>query len=117
VLIDLQKGKMTDSPVRTSFKRAMFWTAFILGTLILLFSFLLAQAPRGRNADFTLDYVCWSVAASLLVVSLVTAKLTWSNWNPLKWRDVPSLAQVFVGAARLELAFSIYGILSFATSR
>ncbi len=114
---DLQRGKMTDSPNRTVFKRAIFWTAYILGTLTLLFSFLLAQAPRGRNADFTLDYICWSLAASFLVVSLVAAKSTWGSWNPLKWSGVSSLAQLFIGAAWVELAFSIYGILSFATSR
>ena len=108
---------MTDSPDRIALKRAMFWTAYILGTLILLFSFLLAQAPRGRNADFTLDYVCWSLAASFLVASLVAAKFSWSSWNPLKWREVSSLAQLFIGAAWVELALSIYGILSFATGR
>jgi hypothetical protein len=108
---------MTGFPDRTVFKRAIFWTAYVLGTLILFFSFLLAQAPRGRNADFTLDYVCWSLAASLLVGSLVAARFTWSSWNPLKSRKVSSLAQVFIGAAWVELAFSIYGILSFATSR
>ena len=95
----------------------MFWTAYILGTLILLFSFLLAQAPRGRNTDFTLDYVCWLLAASFLVVSLVAAKFTWNSWNPLKWREVSSLTQLFIGAAWVELAFSVYGILSFATGR
>ena len=108
---------MTDSPDRTTIKRAIFWTAHILGTLILLFSFLLAQAPRGRNVDFTLDYLCWSVAAGFLVVSLVAAKSIWSRWNPLKWGEASRVAQFFIGAAWLELAFSIYGILSFATSR
>jgi hypothetical protein len=112
-----EEENMPDSPDRTVFKRAIFWTAYILGTLILFFSFLLAQVPRGRKVDFTLDYVCWSLAASLLVGSLVAAKFTWSSWNPLKTRKVSSLAQMFIGAAWVELPFSINGILSFATSR
>jgi hypothetical protein len=108
---------MTDSPDRTVFKRAIVWTAYILGTLILFFSFLFAQAPRGRNVDFALDYVFWSLAASFLLGSLVAARFTSSSWNPLKSRKVSSLAQVFIGAAWVDLTFSIYGILSFTTSR
>jgi hypothetical protein len=110
-----KEENMTGSTDRTLFKRAIFWTAYFLGTLILFFSFLLAQAPRGRNTDSTLDYVCWSLAASFLVGSLVAARFTWSSWNPFKSREASSLAQVFIGAAWVELAFSIYGIFSFAT--
>lgn len=117
MLTDPKETQLSDSPDRTVFKRAVFWTAYILGTLALLFSFLLAQVPRGRNTDFTLDYICWSVAGSLLLISLVAAKFAWSIWNPLKWRGVSSPAQLFIGAAWVELAFSLYGILSFATSR
>jgi hypothetical protein len=117
VSTDAQREKMTDSPDRTVFKRAIFWTAYILGTLMVLSSLLLALAPRARNADFTLDYLCWSLAAGFLIASLVAAKLTWNSRNPLKWRETSSLAQLFMGAAWVELAFSIYGILSFATSR
>ncbi len=106
---------MTDSPDPTVFKRAMFWTTYTLGTLILFFSYLLAKAPRGYNTDFTLDYVCWSLAASFLVGSLVAAKFTWSSWNPLKTREASILSQMFIGVVWVELAISIYGILSFAT--
>jgi hypothetical protein len=110
-----KEENMTDSPDRTVFKRVMFWTAYILGTLIMFFSFLLAQVPRGYNTDFTLDYVCWSLGASFLVGSLVAAKFIWRSCIPFKSRDASSLAQVFIVAAWIELAISIYGILSFAT--
>jgi hypothetical protein len=110
-----KEANMTESPDRTVFKRGMFWTAYILGTLTMFFSFLLAQVPRGRNVDFTLDYVCWSLAASFLVGSLVAAKFTWSSWNPLKTREASIFSQMFIGVAWIELAISIYGILSFAT--
>jgi hypothetical protein len=108
---------MTEGPPRSVFKRTLFWIAYVLGTLTLLFSFLLAQVPRGRNTDFILDYICWSLAGSFLIVSLVTARYTWSVWNPFKWRGASSPVQLFIGAAWVELAFSLYGILSFATSR
>src|SRR5262245_35626722 len=96
-----------------AFKRALFWTSYILGTLTLVFSFLLAQAPRGNNNDFTLDYICWSLAGSLLLASLLAAKYVWNFWNPLTWRGASTVAQLFVGAAWVELAFSVYGLLSF----
>jgi hypothetical protein len=110
---------MTEASDHMVLKRTLFWTTYVLGTLTLLFSFLLAQVPRPRHgADFTLDYVCWSLAALFLVASLVAAKYTWSSaWNPLKWGRASSRIQLFLGAAWVELAFSIYGILSFAMSR
>ena len=108
---------MTETSAPTMFKRALFWTAYAFGTLTLLFSFLLAQVPRPRHGgNFTLDYISWSLAAVFLVVSLIAAKYAWSFWNPLKWGAASSRAQLFVGAAWVKLAFSIYGILSFATS-
>jgi hypothetical protein len=108
---------MAESKSPSPLGRAAFWTAYILGTLVLLFSFLLAQVPRGRNTDFTLDYICWSLAGSLLLASLVAAKHAWNIWNPLKWHGVSSPAQLFIGAAWVELAFSVYGILSFVATR
>jgi len=109
---------MTEPSTRTVFKRALFWIAYVIGTVALLFSFLLAQVPRPRHGgNFTLDSVCWSLAASFLLVSLVVAKSIWSTWNPFKWRGVSNPAQLFVGAAWVELAFVLYGIIGFATSR
>jgi hypothetical protein len=109
---------MSEPTALRVFERSVFWIAYVLGTLILVFAFLLAQVPRPRHgANFTLDYVCWSLATSFLVVSLVAAKFTWTTWNPLKRRGVSSPSQLFIGAAWIELASSLYGILSLATSR
>jgi len=96
----------------------MFWTTYVFGTLTLLFSFLLAQVPRPRHgANFTLDYICWSLAAGLLCVSLVVARYACVDWNPFKLRATSSTLQLFRWAAWVELAFSIYGIISFVTVR
>ena len=109
---------MSESTTPRVFKRSVFWIAYVLGTLILVFAFLLAQVPRPRHgADFILDYVCWSLAAGFLVVSLVAAKFTCGSWNPLKWRGVSSPSQLFIGAAWVELALLLYGVIGFATSR
>jgi hypothetical protein len=37
------------------------------------FSFLLAQAPRGKNANFTFDYICWSASATLMLTCVLVA--------------------------------------------
>jgi hypothetical protein len=106
-------------PVRPSVSRvALFWTAYVLGTLTLLFSFLLAQVPRPRHgADFTLDYISWAVAGFFLVACLVTAKYSWNFWNPLK-QDAPLRpARLLIGAAWVELAFLLYGIIGSLASR
>jgi hypothetical protein len=113
------KSTQIPEPVSPTGPRVVvFWVAYALGTLTLIFSFLLAQVPRSRHgADFTLDYICWSVAGVLLLASLCVARYTWSFWNPLRWHGMPSAIQLFVGVAWVEFALSIYGILSFATSR
>jgi hypothetical protein len=84
----------------------------------MLFSLLLAQVPRPRHgANFTLDYICWSSAAALLLICIVTAG---GIWKPSRkaGETVSGIAQhIVIGAACLQLAFSIYGFLSFATSR
>ena len=43
--------------------RFVFWLAFVLGTLALAFSWLLAQVPTPRRgADMRLDYIVRSIA-------------------------------------------------------
>jgi hypothetical protein len=109
---------MTEATRPTVFKRTIFWTAYVLGTLTLAFSFLLAQVPRPRHGgDFTLDYIFWSLAGTFLLISLLAARYAWNFWNPLKWRGTSSPVQLFVGAAWVELAFLLYGIIGFVTSR
>jgi hypothetical protein len=98
-------------------ERSVFWIAYVLGTLILVFAFLLAQAPRGGNKDFILDYICWSSSGSLMITCILVARHVRK-----KGRNITQIAAgvgeyVVTGAAWVELAFSLYGILSFATSR
>jgi hypothetical protein len=97
------------------FERILFWIAYVLGSLTLIFAWLLAQVPRPHHgANFTLDYICWSLAASLLLISLIAARRAWKIGNPFTWSTSASFLQLIVGAAWVELAFSLYGLISFA---
>ncbi len=108
---------MAESKTPSSFERAAFWTAYVLGTLILVFAFLLAQAPRGHNRDFTLDYICWSSSAVLMLTCILVARHIRNSGHSITERASGIAEYVVTGAAWLELAFSFYGIISFATSR
>lgn len=94
-------------------KPAAFWTSYVLGTVVMIFSFLLAQAPRGRNTNFTLDYTCWSSSAILMLVCILAARRMWRAQQ----KHEHIAPYVVAALACLQLAFSIYGILSFATSQ
>jgi hypothetical protein len=100
-----------------TFKRSVFWMSYSIGTLILLFSFLLAQAPRGRNTDFTLDYICWSSGFFLMLACISVARRPSRSVQNGNEPQAPIAPLALVAAAWAELAFSVYGIMSFATSR
>ena len=107
---------MTESTGPRLFERILFWIAYVLGSLTLIFAWLLAQVPRPRHgANFTLDYICWSLAAGLLLISLIAAKRAWTIGNPFTWSTSASPLQLIVGAAWIELDVSLYGLISFAT--
>jgi len=108
---------MTASKTPSIFERTVFWTAYALGTLILVFAFLLAQVPRGHNRDFTLDYVCWSSSTVLMLTCILVARHIRSSGHNISESASGMVEYVVTGAAWLELAFSLFGIISFATGR
>ncbi len=108
---------MAEPKNASSFGRVAFWTAYVLGTLILVFAFLLAQVPRGHNRDFTLDYICWSSSALLMITCILVARHIRKKGHNISDRASGVVEYVVTGAAWIELAFSLYGIISFATSR
>ena len=81
---------MAESKTPSSFVRAAFWTAYVLGTLILVFAFLLAQVPRGHNRDFTLDYICWSSSAVLMLTCILVARRIRKSGNSVTQRVAAS---------------------------
>lgn len=102
---------MNESRSQPDLNAIFFWSSYILGTLLMGFSFLLAQAPRPRHgATFTLDYISWSSAATSFVICVLVTSLSW-----YAKRRVPKVQSAATRLAVIQLAFSIYGILSFAS--
>jgi hypothetical protein len=116
VSTDREGGQMTESTAPRVFERATFWTVFVLGTLILVFAFLLAQVPRPRHGgNFVLDYTCWSSSLVLMLVCVLLARRIRKNANG-SGQKIGSLVELIVtGAAWFEMAFALYGIISIAT--
>ena len=113
-----QNNMMSESTTRRVFDRSVFWIAYVLGSLALLFSWLLAQVPHPRRgADLTLDYSVWSCSAGLLLICILMARRTWKVTNPIMEGGPGVVTKAVLGAAWLELAFSLYGIISLATYR
>jgi len=97
-------------PIRNAAR--IFGIAYVLGTLVLIFSLLLAQVPRPRHgADFPLDYICWSVSAALMLISLGSGRRWWGRWYPSG--DSGWTAYTVFYATWFELALSFYAIFSF----
>jgi len=110
--------ELTEESSHTGLKLAVFWTSYVLGTLVMVFSFLLAQVPRSRHgARFTLDHVSWSSAAALLLICVFMGAGMWERPKKADPKGPPVVQYVVTGVACLQLVFSIYGILSFATNR
>lgn len=94
----------------------IFWTAYVVGTLVLIFALLLAQVPRPRHgADLSLDYFWWSLSAVLMLVSLLAGRRLWNRWYPPE--DAGFVARTAFCAIWLELVLSLCAIFSLALDR
>jgi hypothetical protein len=113
MIMEIEKQSDTIDHSEGTFNRAWFWIFYILGTICSLFSFLLAQAPRGYNTNYVPDYICWSVSVCLLLLSIIKVSKAWNIKNKEMLRSIPDFDRFFVVAAFLEILFCIYGIASF----
>ena len=107
-------AQITEEPAPTGLRVAVFWTSYALGIVVMIFSFLLAQVPRPRQGvSFNLDRVCWSPAAALLIICILTAKRIREGYPEGNQTRLGVTHHIVIAAACFQLAFSIYGILSF----
>jgi hypothetical protein len=99
----------------TGLWRLVFWLAFVIGSLGLLFSWLLAQVPRlPHGADYGLDYLVRSCAAALMLVSIGMARWLWKINHGSPGRGAMQIVQLI---AWVELIIAICGIVGLAVSR
>jgi hypothetical protein len=92
--------------------RLLFWLTYVLGNLVLLFSFLLAMVP-GRP-DFLSEYLIRSTIAGLMLTSILMARWIWRIKNLLSGRGAASAMRIVVFVAWSELAFALYLIIYLA---
>jgi hypothetical protein len=111
---------VSQSAAARGFRQFVFWGTYVLGSLCLGFSWLLAQVPRplGRP-DLRLDYVVRSGAAFLLLICVLSAKRLWYVRNPvLDTLNGPgAVTKAVLGAAWFELALSLCWIVILAIFR
>jgi hypothetical protein len=99
----------------TGIKRLVFWLSFVLGNLVLGFSFLLLMVPAPISRDYIPDYIIRTVVACFMLTSIVIAKRVWKNHNPETERTATGAIRIVVFFAWAELSFAIFSILALAT--
>jgi hypothetical protein len=95
--------------------RLVFWLTYVLGNLVLAFSFLLAMVPGPRHPDFTPTYIIRSVAAGLMLISILMARWIWKIRYPLSYQGVAIAMRIVIFVAWAEFAFAVYLIIGLAT--
>jgi hypothetical protein len=99
----------------SGFRRLVFWLSYVFGTLILAFSWLLAQVPQPlHGADLSGDYAVRSCAAGLMLISILMARWVWKIRNPLSDRGRATAMRVVLFIAWIELAIACIGIIGIA---
>jgi hypothetical protein len=98
--------------------RTAFWMAYVLGILILLSSFLLAQVPRPlHGGDFTLDYAVRSLAAGFLLTAILMARRLWKINDLIPRQGPVSAMRLVLLTAWVGLVIALGGIIGLAISR
>jgi hypothetical protein len=98
--------------------RIIFWTTYVLGILILLFSFLLAQVPQPpHRGDFTLDYAVRSLAAGFLLTAILLARRLWNINDPIPSRGRVSARGLVFLTAWVGLVIAVAGVIGLAIAR
>jgi hypothetical protein len=108
------ESEMPESIDPTGFWRFIFWLVYVIGTLVLLFSWLLSMVP---GEVLTGDIIVRSCAAGLMLASILMARWLWKIRNPIPDQGSATVMQVVLLIAWAELGFAIFGIIGMATFR
>jgi hypothetical protein len=94
-----------------------FWFCYVLGSLSLLFSWLLSQVPRSRGEDMWPHYVVRFCAAVLMLAAILLARRIWKIGKVTPDEDPVTAMQVVVLLGWGELVIALLGIIVLAASR
>lgn len=98
----------------SGFRRLVFWLSYVFGTLILAFSWLLAQVPQPLHADLSGDFAVRSCAAGLMLISILMARWVWKIRNPLSDGGPASALRVVLFIAWIEFGIGFIGVIGVA---
>jgi hypothetical protein len=97
--------------------RFVFWLAYVLGTLMLALSWLLAQVPRSSHGDMRLEYTIRFGVAALMTTAIVIARRRWKINLVIPDRGAASTLEVVILIAWCELIVAVLGIIAIAVSK
>ena len=106
---EINENYSPDSVDPSGFRRFLFWLSYVLGTLVLLFAWLLSMVP-GRP-DFTGDFVIRTTASSLVLISILLARWVWRIYNPFSESNGSISMRVILGIAWTEFGIGLCGVL------
>ncbi len=95
----------------TGFWRFIFWLAFVLGNLTLVFAWLLAQVPRPSHAYLPLDYAVRAGIVAFMLVAILMARRIWKINTPNLDQEPGIAMNLVVLVAWFELVSALCGII------
>jgi hypothetical protein len=94
----------------TGLWRFLFWLLYVIGSLALIFSWMLAMVPEPRSVQpgvFLPDLIVRSCSAVLLALVVVLARWLWKIRNPFSPSGPERPMQAFMVLVWLELAIAL----------
>jgi hypothetical protein len=112
------RGRMVEANDPTGWWRFFFWSAYVLGTMSLLFSWLLAQVPQpSHGGHWGLDYAFRSCVVGLMMASILIARRVWKLNTVFPDQSPVRAMQIVLLIAYAELAMGLVGIIGLAVGR
>lgn len=112
---------MSELIAPTDIRRFAFWSAYVLGSLTLALTWLLAHVPSQRHgADMRLDFALRACTVAFMLASILMARRIWkTNKSVTDDRGQGQIAvmQIVLAIAWIELAVALCGIVGIAIFR
>jgi hypothetical protein len=94
----------------TGLWRLLFWLLYVVGSLALIFSWMLAMVPEPRSVQpgiYLPDLIVRSCSAVLLAFVVLLARWFWKIRNPFSPSGAERLMRAFMVLVWLELAIAL----------
>jgi hypothetical protein len=114
---EVQNDRTPASIDPTGILRLVFWLTYVAGTLIFLYSWLLAMVmPPPPVHDFTFVYFVRACTVGPMLISILMARWIWKIRNPLSYRGQAAM-RIVLFIAWGELGISLFLAIALAIFR